>query len=107
MVYLYHYPANTLLDPAATEVQADILSPTRPHPLPFTKTVLEPEAIGAACAGQGTPGNKCVVLLSPCHETPIPFAKTFEEPAALVMPLQCVTSASPILVTAGIIDLPS
>ena len=57
-VYLYRYPANTLLDPAATEVQALIPSPTRPQPLPFTLTVDEPELIAAACGGQGEPGNR-------------------------------------------------
>jgi hypothetical protein len=53
--YLYrnYPPAKTLLDPAATEVQPDIPSPTLPQPLPFTFTVDDPEAIPAACAGQG------------------------------------------------------
>ena len=49
MLYLYCYPpANTLLDPAATDVQAAIPSPTRPQPLPFTFTVPDPELIAAA-----------------------------------------------------------
>jgi hypothetical protein len=46
--YLYYYPAKTLLDPAATEVQPDMPSPTLPHPLPLTFTVDDPEAIPAA-----------------------------------------------------------
>ena len=39
--------ANTLLDPAATDVQPAILSPTLPMPLPLANTVDEPLAIGA------------------------------------------------------------
>ena len=41
------YPANTFDDPAATDVQPDIPSPTLPHPLPFTLTVELPLAIAA------------------------------------------------------------
>ena len=43
-----NYPAKTFGDPAATDVQPDILSPTLPAPLPLTKTEPEPDAIGAA-----------------------------------------------------------
>jgi hypothetical protein len=48
--YLYcnYPPANTLLDPAATEVHPDMPSPTLPQPLPLTLTVDDPEAIPAA-----------------------------------------------------------
>ena len=99
-------PANTFGEPAATEVHPDIASPTLPVPTLLVLTVVDPVAIGAACGGHGTPGNRCVVLLSPCLETGMLFAKTFGEPTALVMPVQCVTSASPILVTAGIVSLP-
>ena len=49
MLYLYRYPpANTLPDPAATDVHPDIPSPTLPQPLPFTFTVDDPELIPAA-----------------------------------------------------------
>ena len=41
------HPANTFDDPAATDVQPDIPSPTLPHPLPFTLTVELPLAIAA------------------------------------------------------------
>ena len=53
------YPANTFDDPAATDVQPDIPSPTLPQPLPFTKTVLLPVAIDAECGGHtGAGGGK-------------------------------------------------
>ena len=60
-------PANTLGEPAATLVQPVIASPTLPQPLLFINTVVDPVVIGAACVGQGLPGNKCPVLLSPCR----------------------------------------
>ena len=41
------YPAKTFDDPAATDVQPDIPSPTLPHPLPLIKTVELPLAIAA------------------------------------------------------------
>ena len=41
------HPENTFGDPAATDVQPDIPSPTLPHPLPFTLTVELPLAIAA------------------------------------------------------------
>jgi hypothetical protein len=71
--------------------------------MPFIKTELEPEEIGTAWPGQGEPGKTCPVLLSPTLEIPIPFANTLPEPAARTIPEQCATSASPILVTAGIL----
>ena len=80
------YPANTFGDPAATDVH--VASPTLPHPLPFTNTVLLPVAIAAECGGHGSPGSRCVVLLSPCRETPIPLTKTLEEHPLLVIPVQ-------------------
>tara|TARA_E500000305_G_scaffold99714_1_gene92065 strand:+ start:750 stop:1067 length:318 start_codon:yes stop_codon:yes gene_type:complete len=94
-----------LLDPAATDVQPDIPSPILPQPFVSILTLLDPDAIGAACAAQGGTfgGNRCDVLLSPSRDMPIPSANTLLDPAALVMPEQCATSASPILVTAGII----
>jgi hypothetical protein len=95
------YPAKTLDEPAATEVQVG--SPTLPHEIPFINTELEPEEIGTAWPGQGLPGKTWPVLLSPTLEIPIPFAKTLPEPAARTIPEQCATSASPILVTAGIL----
>ena len=49
-------PANTFEEPAATEVH--VASPILPAPRLFTKTVVEPIAIGAACVGQGSPGNR-------------------------------------------------
>jgi hypothetical protein len=53
------YPAKTFGDPAATDVQPDIPSPTLPHPLPFTKTVELPVAIDAECGGHtGAAGGK-------------------------------------------------
>jgi hypothetical protein len=58
MFYLSHPPAKTLEEPAATDVHPDNPSPTLPAPFPLTLTVLEPDAIGAECAGQGEPGNK-------------------------------------------------
>jgi hypothetical protein len=63
--YLFYPPANTLEEPAATEVHPAIASPILPAPLELTKTVVDPTAIGAAWAGQGTPGSKCVVFKSP------------------------------------------
>ena len=39
------YPANTFGDPCATDVH--VASPTLPHPLPFTNTVVLPTAIAA------------------------------------------------------------
>jgi hypothetical protein len=65
-------------------------------------TELEPEDIGTACPGQGEPGKTWPVLLSPTLDIPMPFTNTFPEPAARTIPEQCATSASPILVTAGI-----
>tara|TARA_B100000945_G_C19926882_1_gene387731 strand:+ start:172 stop:447 length:276 start_codon:yes stop_codon:yes gene_type:complete len=54
-----NYPAKTFGDPAATDVQPDIPSPTLPHPLPFTNTVVLPVAIAAACGGHtGAGGGK-------------------------------------------------
>jgi hypothetical protein len=101
IVYLF-YPANTLGEPAPTAVQVG--SDTLPIGVPLSrKTVDEPFEIGVACPGQGEPGNTCPVLLSPCLEIPIPFANTVDEPAARTIPEQCATSASPILVTAGIL----
>ena len=48
VIYKNNYPpANTLVEPSATEVQLVILSPILPHPLPFTITVVEPVVIGA------------------------------------------------------------
>jgi hypothetical protein len=41
------YPAKTFDDPAATDVQPDIPSPTLPQPLPFILTVELPLAIAA------------------------------------------------------------
>ena len=99
------YPANTFDDPAATDVQPDIPSPTLPHPLPFTKTVELPLAIAAEWGGHGTPGFKCVVFLSPCREIGIPLQKTLGLPCALDIPEQWAASASPILVTAGILRI--
>ena len=101
MFYLSHPPAKTFDEPAATDVHPDNPSPTLPAPFPLTKTEPEPDAIGAAWAGHGEPGNKCVVLLSPCLDQGIPLTKTSPEPAALVIPEQWATSASPILVAAG------
>ena len=49
---------------------------------------------------QDKKSNKCVVLLSPCLDTPIPLTNTSLDPCALVITPQCVTSTSPILVTA-------
>jgi hypothetical protein len=98
-------PAKTLPEPAATEVQPEIASPTLPAPLPFTLTVEEPDDIGAACGGQGDPGKRCTVLTSPCLDQGRPFTKTFPEPTALTIPEQCATSESPILVAAGILIL--
>ena len=97
-----NYPANTLGDPAATEVHPAIASPTLPVPTLLVLTVADPEAIGAECDGHGTGGSKCPVLTSPCLETGMLLANTFGEPTALVIPLQWATSASPTLVTAGI-----
>jgi len=98
----YYPPANTLGEPAATEVQPAIASPTLPVPTLFVITVVDPTAMGAECGGHGTPGNRCVVFTSPCLDTGMLLANTFGEPTALVIPLQWATSASPILVTAGI-----
>ena len=78
-------------------------SPTLPQPLPFTKTVLLPLDMEAECGGHGLPGFKCVVFLSPCREIGLPFAKTLPEPCALDIPEQWGESASPTLVTAGIL----
>jgi hypothetical protein len=78
--YLSHPPAKTLEEPAATDVHPDKESPTLPAPFPLTFTVEEPDAIGAACAGHGEPGNRCVVLLSPCLDQGMPFTNTFPEP---------------------------
>ena len=97
-----NYPANTFGEPAATEVHPAIASPTLPVPTLLVLTVADPVAIGAECGGHGTPGNRCVVFTSPCLDTGMLLANTFGEPTALVIPLQWVTSASPILVTAGI-----
>ena len=97
-----NYPANTLGEPAATEVHPAIASPTLPVPTLLVLTVTDPVAIGAECGGHGTPGNRCVAFTSPCLETGMLLANTFREPTALVIPLQCATSASPTLVTAGI-----
>jgi hypothetical protein len=53
------YPAKTFGDPAATDVQPDIPSPTLPQPLPFTKTVVLPVAIAAECGGHtGAAGGR-------------------------------------------------
>jgi hypothetical protein len=46
-IFYLFYPAKTFEDPSATEVHPEIASPTRPTPLPFIKTLDEPEAIGA------------------------------------------------------------
>jgi hypothetical protein len=43
----FYPPAYTLGEPTATLVQPEIPSPILPEPLPFTKTVDEPVAIGA------------------------------------------------------------
>jgi len=86
--YLSHPPAKTLGDPSATDVQPLIPSPTLPQPFPFTNTVEEPAAIGAACEGHGTPGRRCVVLLSPCRDHAILFTNTVGDPCALVIPEQ-------------------
>jgi hypothetical protein len=102
MFYLSHPPAKTFDEPAATEVHPDNPSPTLPAPFPLTLTVLEPDAIGAACGGQGEPGNKCTVFTSPSLDQGMPLTNTFPEPAALTIPEQCAVSASPILVAAGI-----
>jgi len=101
---IFHPPAKTFELPAATDVHPDSASPIRPHPRLFTNTLLLPEAIGAECAGQGLPGNKCTVLTSLCLLIGRLLANTFPEPAALTMPEQWATSASPILVTAGIVN---
>jgi hypothetical protein len=95
-------PANTLDDPAATDVQPLTPSPTLPAPFPFTLTVDEPDAIGAACEGHGAPGSKCPVFTSPWRDHGMLFTNTLGLPTALVIPEQCGTSASPILVAAGI-----
>jgi hypothetical protein len=95
-------PANTSELPAATDVQAVIASPILPQPNPLTLTVDEPDVIGAEWGGHGAGGFLCTVLVSDCLLTAIPLANTFDEPTALVIPEQCGTSASPILVTAGI-----
>ena len=42
-----------MLDPAATDVQPDIPSPILPQPFVSILTLLDPDAIGAACAAQG------------------------------------------------------
>jgi len=98
-------PANVSDDPAATDVQPVTPSPIRPHPFPLINTVVDPVVIGAACDGQGVPGNKCDVLLSSCLDIPMLFTNTSADPAALVIPEQCATSASPILVIAAITSL--
>ena len=81
-----------------------ITSPILPHPLPFTNTVVDPVVIAAACAGQGAPGNKCVVLLSPCLLIPVPLTFTLELHTSLRGVEQCGISASILfpLHTAGI-----
>ena len=99
------YPAKTFDDPAATDVQPDIPSPTLPHPLPLIKTVELPLAIAAEWGGHGAPGFKCVVFLSPCREIGIPLQKTLGLPCALDIPEQWAASASPTLVTAGILRI--
>jgi hypothetical protein len=85
-------------------VHPDKASPILPHPKLFTNTLPLPDAIGAACAGHGLPGNKCTVLTSLSLLIGILLAKTFPEPVALTIPEQWAISASPILVTAGIIN---
>ena len=78
-----------------------IPSPILPAPKLFTNTVVDPVAIGAACDGQGAGGSKCTVLTSLCLLQGMLFTNTLGEPTALVIPEQCGTSASPILVAAG------
>ena len=97
------YPANTSADPEATAVHPDIPSPTLPMPLKFTNTVELPVVIAAACAGQGLPGRRWTVLRSPCRLTGMLLTKTLPEPWALTIGEQWGISASPILVTAGMI----
>jgi hypothetical protein len=58
-------PAKVLAEPAATAVQPEIASPTRPMPLPLTNTVVLPTVIDAECPGHGEPGSRCGVLASP------------------------------------------
>ena len=58
IIYTGYPPAKTFDEPAATDVQPVIASPILPQPLEFTKTVAEPVEIGAACGGQGEPGNR-------------------------------------------------
>ena len=86
-------------------MQPDSPSPILPHPFPFTLTVELPLDMEAECGGQGLPGFKCVVFLSPCRETGRPLQKTLPEPCALFIPEQWDTSASPTLVTAGILTI--
>ena len=69
LLLAYYPPANTLGEPAATEVQPAIASPTLPVPTLFVITVVDPTAMGAECGGHGTPGNRCVVFTSPCLDT--------------------------------------
>ena len=87
-LYWRNYPANTLGEPAATEVQPDIASPILPVPTLLVKTLVDPTAIGAECDGHGTPGSRCPVLTSPCLETGMLLTNTLGDPTALVIPLQ-------------------
>lgn len=99
--YIKHsQPAKTSGDPAATAVQVG--SPTLPQAELLTNTDEDPAPIGTACPGQGLPGRTCPELGSPTLDIPIPFTNTFPDAAALTIPEQCATSASPNLVIAGI-----